>query len=647
MRRMSTFAVRRGRTPFRPVSLLFCGMILLALTLPTLAVEIGPNLVEDPGFEEGIDGWQERGEPITRDGEVAHTGDWSLRIDSHPELEFFNFHYVRGEDIPAEPNIRYHFSVWMRGALGEGESRPRVREVDAEGNTIRYHGLAQLHPGERDWRKVEVEFVTSPRAHALQPYLITSNAVGAVWYDEVRLERLPPPPIEREPGEAVTFRGSPGSLEMAVTNVEATASGHRVTTTGAVWEIDAEAGTIVGRQRIGADREMIALTVEPAPGAMEVLRSDESVCVLRSPLLEVGVQCDGLLVLAPDDSTEVEAEGRVGGEWAEFERGNVQVTDDVGGVCVFPWAPGGSGLVVGYDEPQGDLAESGWRAGWSLGRGMLLGVAIYPPREFDWEKSFDWQLAHTGGYPPDSALETWSRYVRLITLHENIWAGEQPTPHTGPYVAKQPEELRRIIATCERLGVKLLVYMSPHYYVDQSIDAFMTQMTDLRDEFGFHGVFFDGVYFTDWVKSYEVMRLTREAFPEGPLYLHSSKGAPLGGYDLWCPFVDAYADITLRGEGRVTEGADADYVRYVAAGYRLSNAIGMMKGDRWDVADDEQTRIMLGYNGRERMVAYPRSVQGQPVFPGEDGLLDGHWTEVYWPLLQQMRARWKAGALDF
>ena len=609
------------------------------------AQPVGENLVRNPGFEDGIDGWDERDAPITRDANLRHEGDWSVRIDSGPQVPVPTFHYVRGEEIAAEPNVRYRFSVWLRGALTAGESRPRVREVAADGSTIRYHGTSLVHPGERDWQRVEVEFVTGRHVAALQPYLITANATGPVWFDEVTLERLPLTPIEDAPGEAVTFAGSPGSLGMAVESTERSASGHRIITTGSVWEIDWEAGTITGRQRIGAERTMITLSVQPALQPLVVLRSDETACILRNPWLEIGVQADGLLVLAPQTATEVRAEGQVGGEWAQFADGNLQVTDDAGGVCAFPYAPGGSGLGFGCDEPEGDLAQPGWTAGWSLERGTLLGVSIYPPREFDWQRSFDWQLAHTGGYPPDAALETWSRHVKLVTLHESIWAGEQPTPHVGPYVAKEPEELRRVIATCERLGMKLLVYMSPHYYVDQRVDAFMAQLARLREEFGFHGVFYDGVYFTDWVKSYEVMRLTREAFPGGPIYLHSSKGAPTGGYDLWCPFVDAYADITLRGEGRETTTGDG-YPRYVSAGYRLSNAIGMMKGDRWDVPEEGQLRAMLGYNGRARLMVYPAGRDGQPVFPGEDGVLQGPWVDVYLPGLQQLREQWEAGTLE-
>jgi hypothetical protein len=55
---------------------------------------------------------------------------------------------------------------------------------------------------------------------------------------------------------------------------------------------------------------------------------------------------------------------------------------------------------------------------------------------------------------------------------------------------------------------------------------------------------------------------------------------------------------------------------------------------------------MLGYNGRARLMVYPAGRDGQPVFPGEDGVLQGPWVDVYLPGLQQLREQWEAGTLE-
>ncbi|NQT16379.1 MAG: hypothetical protein HQ582_26715 [Planctomycetes bacterium] len=148
-----------------------------------------------------------------------------------------------------------------------------------------------------------------------------------------------------------------------------------------------------------------------------------------------------------------------------------------------------------------------------------------------------------------------------------------------------------------------------------------------------------------WIESYRVMRRTRELFPDGCVYLHSTIGPPLFSRTMWCPFIDTYADFVLRGEGYPAEGPEDPYVRYVAAGYRTSNAIGMMKGDKWKGVDGKrQLEIMLSYNGRARWGTYPTtSKDGQLVFPGQKTRPKDLFTEFYFPELKRLQQQWRAG----
>ena len=474
------------------------------------------------------------------------------------------------------------------------------------------------------------------------------NVIGTAWYDDVKLAESKPEPLPPiGTGAAVTFPGSAGSLEMKVESVQEPAAADAPTvvqTTGAVYDTSADGSTITGRQRVGVERPAITISISPAPGPLKVMRSDESVCVLGNENLEIGVQCDSLIVLAPGRETTFTIAGSFGGKWTQNDQGCVQVTDDDGGVCVYPYIVPGSGVTTPVDQEPGDLSAPGWKCTYTLEAGTLLGVSIYPPRQFDWQKSFDWQLAHTSNYPTDSALETWSKYVKLVTLHEGMWAGEQPQPHVGPYEPVDEAQFERVIATCHRLGLKLIPYMSPYYFYNQSMDGFLENLAQRREKYGFDGIYYDGIYFKDWVKSYKLMRRTRELLPDGPIYLHTSWGPPLGKHDIWCPFVDTYADIVLRGEGRELTAPDDPYVRYVSAGYKLSNAIGLIKGHKWGVPYDQQLRTVLSYNGRERLSVYPsRDAEGNFHWPGEDGTLDNDWTRVYWPALQEMKRAWEAG----
>lgn len=631
--------------------LLFRAVMLIATAGLCMAQDTPQNLVQNPGFEDGIEGWDEREKPIVRDEEVRFTGRYSCKSVGHDQLQYPDFHWVKSADIPAEPNRQYQFEIMVKASITEGRLEPQVREVDAEGNTLRYHRAEILTAGEHDWHQATRHFFTSPQADHLQVYLVMRNCIGTAWYDDVALRELQPEPLpEVGTGAAVTFPGSAGSLEMRVeepATVLTYPAQTVIRTTGArfVLRDTDDALVITASQRIGAERESYELRIEPSPGPLQPLRCDESVAILGNEHLELGFQCDSLLTIAPGRDTNFAITGRIGGEWTQNVDGNVQVTDNEGGLGVYPYVLPGSGLTADLSQDPGDLTQPGWSCSYALGAGTLLGISIYPCREFDWEKSFDWQLAHTNYYPPDSALETWSRYVKLVTLHQHIWANGEPG---GPYEYLDVDEFHRVLTTCERLGLKLIPYMSPFYYMDQRVEAFIEQLAAQKAAHGFHGVYFDGLYFRDWVKSYRVMRMTRELFPEGVMYLHTSWGPPVGIHDMSCPFIDTYADIVLRGEGRQTEADAREYVRYVAAGYRIGNNIGLMKGHKWELPYEDQLRVMLDFNGRERMSAYPNSpVDGVRHWPGEDGMLDNAWTRVYWPRLQQMRERWEAGELRF
>ena len=610
----------------------------------------GENLIGNPGFEEGLEGWDEREEPIVRDEEVRFTGRYSCKSVGHADLQYPDFHWVKSVEIPARPNVGYQFSLMMKASFTEGSVAPSIREVGADGKTTAYHTGEKLGPGEYDWHAVSRDFNSTHRAHHFQVYLIFQGVIGTAWYDDLKLVELKPEPLPPiGTGAAVTFPGSAGSLDMRVAPVTLLKRMPPITmveTTGAVYSVAADGATITGSQRIGIEREAVTIRIDPPPSQLDVLRSDESVCVLGNDKLEVGIQCDSLIVLAPGVDTTITNKGSYGGAWPQNQQGCVQIIDDDGGVCVYPYLVPGTGVAWEVEQEPGDLTQPGWECSYELGAGTLLGVSIFPPRPYDWQKSFDWQLAHTSNYPTDRTLETWSRYVKLVTLHEGMWEGEQPQPHVGPYAPIDARPFQRVITTCHRLGLKLIPYMSPYYFCDQSIDGFLENLAERREKYGFDGIYYDGIYFKDWVKSYRLMRRTREMFPDGPIYLHTSWGPPVGQHDIWCPFVDTYADIVLRGEGKQSDTPDDNYMRYVAAGYKLSNAIGLMKGHRWEVSAEEQYRIMLGYNGRARMGVYPgRDAQRNFVWPGQDGELANPWTQLYFPVLQQMRAEWEAGEL--
>ena len=608
--------------------------------------EESKNLPPNPGFDSPDGrGWNVRGKPITLDPKGAYETP-CCRVVMPKDEKYPNFYFVCSEHIPAKPNRTYTFKVLVKTAHTAGAALPSVRLVNAEGKSVGYKRAAELEPGERDWQEYAVTFTTPSTTATMQVYLIHRQLEGPVWYDECRLTERPP---RRVPaigtGRAVTFEGGPGALDMRVEHVQERDGKISVRTTGADYVIDPAAGTIAGSQRIEVQRPMAAIRFPQGLKGLRVLRHDAQVCVLTTGELDIGIQCDSLMVLAAAEKQAVVCTGEVAAKWARYEGGHVLAIDDRGGVGVYHHAIPGSGVEMDAPVAPTDLAKPGWTCTHTIGAGVRLGLSIFPPRPFDWEKSFKWRLCHTGGAcPPDPVLEKWSRHVTHMCLHASaMWQG--PHAWCGPYKHRDAADFRRCIATCKRLGMTVIPYMSPWYYHIRDAQAFMKQLAEQKAEFGFRGIYYDGLWHDDWLESYRVMRMTRALFPEGCVYLHTTIGPPLWSKTMWCPFLDTYADFVLRGESYSAKGPDDAYIRYVAAGYRLSNALGMMKGNKWEGCDAKQQRqIMLSYNGRSRWGTYPsKSQEGEFVFPGQNGPLKGLFVDWYFPELDRLEKEWRAG----
>jgi len=624
------------------------GLFALAVSGAQFAAEAdrpGVNLIPNAGFDAADKhGWVAREKPITLDPNGPYMTP-CLRVeypegDKHP-----GFYYIRSNDIPAVPHRTYTFKCLVKTAHTAGDAQAGVRLINAKGVSVGYKMAKRLQAGKRDWHEQRVEFTTNQHVATMQIYLIHRHIAGVVWYDECELVLVAAKPFPAiGAGEAVTFPGGPGALDMRVEDVSEREGKIRLQTTGAVYVVDVAKGTIAGSQRIGVQRPAVQIEFPQGLQGLRVIKQDPTVCVLSNGQVDVGIQCDSLVVIAARDRQPVTCTSPIAGKWARYEGGHVLSIDDHGGVGIYPHAIHGSGVGIEVPQPPKDLTKPGWTCTHSVGAGLRLGVSIFPPREFDWEKSFKWRLCHTGGgHPPDQVLERWSKHATHVCLHaSSMW--EAIHPWIGPYEQKDPDGYRRVIATGKRVGMTTIPYMSPWYYHVRDSGHFMDQLAKHKAEYGYGGIYYDGLWYDDWIESYRVMRLTRALFPEGCVYIHSTIGPPLFSKTMWCPFLDTYADLVLRGESYTTKGPDDPYVRYVAAGYRTSNAIGMMKGNKWDVDGKTQKQVMFRYNGRGRWGTYPsKNAAGEYIWPGQTGPLTGFWVDWYFPELERLEREWRAG----
>ena len=67
------------------------------------------------------------------------------------------------------------------------------------------------------------------------------------------------------------------------------------------------------------------------------------------------------------------------------------------------------------------------------------------------------------------------------------------------------------------------------------------------------------------------MRGTRDIVGDGLIYFHCT-GSPMRSRNMYCPFIDTYADYILRAEG--TKDFTDRYLRYVVSRHNISNSIG-------------------------------------------------------------------------
>ena len=136
----------------------------------------------------------------------------------------------------------------------------------------------------------------------------------------------------------------------------------------------------------------------------------------------------------------------------------------------------------------------------------------------------------------------------------------------------------------------------------------------------------------EWLASYECMRKLRELFPDGSLIVHTTGqsengGPPLACPDIFIPAIDAYADITLRGEDITFFGSTSDYPKFVTSAYNASNSYGVIKGNLWyysknddsytKVSENDRKLINLIYGGRARIDGAIGSTAQDEAYPDE------------------------------
>lgn len=567
---------------------------------------------------------------------------------------------------PIKPNRNYLISVLMWADFDR---------INSEGNTC--EGLVNIAVGDENqlggvnlrmgtpdytngWQRFEYVASTGLMETAVSARLVFQTwnfnvgmPEGNIYIADFQLIELPEltdVPVYAE-GEGVTFRGNSGSLGMKVENAVETDETITVTTNGAEYIFDKTNDTITANQRINLQRTVSSWHSDIPFKDLKIRSKTDTECVISCPDVTFGVQLDGMVFLTPHKrDIKLTCTSKIGGMWNRFAFGFLTVFDGYGGFTVTPDLPEGTGKLCNYEVLTENLdftqlkfnnhlglidnkenpnfnfisnAKAGWQIAYTISPGERLAISTFPPREYDWENSFemtyrnmDWKSVLTQ-YSDD--YENFD--VRVITIFNASDTGyaREYSPH-WTYLAHEAGFKAQIKAAKEA-GMQVITYAPAYFYFDKySPDQYITEITRLKNTYGLDGIYSDGTPSEhQWVTAYEESRMLRELFPDGTLVVHhtgnpANGGPPLSSPAYFIPAIDTYWSATLKAESSAMIGLNDPAAAMTLSQYSAGNVVGICKGDAWYYVNEngENTRVpqadmdlmMLEYNGRARITLH-------------------------------------------
>ena len=639
----------------------------------------GGSIIRIPGLDLRQPGAKWAGSQITSNGEDGNKTD---SIES--------FVYRKGKDgvgyykidrsntssytIPLLPNRSYVLSVlfmadFKRDSAGNSrEVNIGLRTYDGGGKNIidNLNGLPVNKT--KGWERWEWEFTTDQRAASgrLHINLYEFSPSDLLKIADIEFIELPAKPLKPySKGDGVTFRGGPGNLPMKVEKAEKAGNSIEVQVTGALYTFDLAKNTLTAKQLLEKQRDVSTWNLSSSLKGLEVISKNNKECVLANDHITFGVQCDGLIMISPQEELVLECESKIGGKWNRFAAGHLFSLDEWGGFAVNPDIPLGSGRLARVDAgvrtgrvKAGDLdfsgivdnktfissANPGWKIKWNISPGERIAISVFPPRPFPWKESFTSTYAITERNIPLETYKKWSENCNHVIMWDFIQRG-WGNSYTTHFDLIDEKVFRDHIAAIKENGMTACPYMSPYFFYSRDPEVFTNEIKRMKKTYGINGVYFDGIPSQEWIVAYEEMRMTREILKDGIIIFHNTGHAsngtpPLGEVSLKIPAVETYANITYGGELVWGYGPDWVYPKYIQSQYRLANCIGTMKAGLWEgVKPYQRDLILLGHNGRSCMLS-----QGEEAAPPDYRI--EMLNTYYFPVLKELKKCWEKNGSD-
>jgi len=370
----------------------------------------------------------------------------------------------------------------------------------------------------------------------------------------------------------------------------------RCVTTGAVMSLDAATGEAVFRQRIGHDRDLVAVRFSRSlaePPELHAKSDGLVLASLASPRVDIRANGDSLFMFHVHEPLDVVIKRRIDIAFVSSDMSNVLLLDEWGGFGIYC---SDKTLDNAFDR-FGPIT-----ARYTLPADAVLWIAVCPPKPYDWPRSVTdnvvWHWSRETSYPPDETLASWAAEGNIVLLQSEVMLWKDWNLAFEPRLGEA--EFARVRDTIHRNGMRFIVYTSPGYFfkgtpyepyalnsfedfkgwppcrgLGDNIDLFMAEITRVMAQYKPDGLYFDGQYFDNPAALYALARRTRDLLGEdGILEWHSTTAL---GSGLCClPQADAYVDFILRGEGRDSAYGSFDYLRFFVSCYNVSNSIGVL-----------------------------------------------------------------------
>ncbi len=545
-------------------------------------------------------------------------------------------YFIGKNAFSLKPNRSYLISVLVNCKYDRNSCEVSLGfyEYDDGGNTVlrNYIGTPADTNG---WYRFEGTVTTSSRTQSgkfslsMYGFNIPDNE-NEFYISDLNILELPAVSlVQSTPGEGMVFGGSSGMYNMRVKSATAAADKITVTTTGGEYVFDKSDNSVTAYQLINGRRKLFEERLNKSLASLSIKSQTETEAVLTTGAggVTFGVQMDSLMLIANHGTEDltVDVTSATDGKWNRLSQGNLMVKDDTGGFTVNPYIPMGTGRLarytasaeVDFDGVVNDTtfiskAKAPWSVGYTVSDGEMLGTSVFPAREYDWKASFDSTYVNyfSGGSTARYAEDV-EKYGTDIGVLWDFTKRGWGMSYGGEYTPISESAYRANIEAAHSAGIEAAPYMSMYYWYNRNVDEYIAEVKRHRDTYGIDGVYTDGLPDKEWLAAYEGARKLRELFPDGALIFHTTGqdgngGPPMAVPDISIPAIDAYATITLRGEGVAGDGLSWEYPKNITAGYNTSNAIGVMKGDAWTdneqpVSQNTQNLINLLYNGRARI----------------------------------------------